>query len=247
MTMSPPTVTLNQRRVRFEEVTPAHEYAAFFASSIESLVAPFGLPIFEGYDDLDDLRLAFFTLKSGTTVTLGEYLHSPEPGTSLYVDSALQNIPQIVFDSCQQLQISRQDIIWFHPDFQEQIDQLYAEHGEIKEQLNSFAVKDLPPQIHHEPIDCFQYSLKIYTQQEFPRYWAMLQHNLGLAYFDRSQENLTKGKLKECQEDLEQAIQGFNNSLKIYTQDKFPEKWQINQEDLEKAQQSLDSLHHPVL
>jgi hypothetical protein len=38
--------------VRFEEVSPANQDAAFLAVSIESLVAPLGLPIYEGYDDL---------------------------------------------------------------------------------------------------------------------------------------------------------------------------------------------------
>jgi hypothetical protein len=54
------------RRVRFEEVTPTHEYAAFFNVSIAPLVAHLGLPIFDGYDDLDDLQLAFLTLISRT-------------------------------------------------------------------------------------------------------------------------------------------------------------------------------------
>jgi hypothetical protein len=45
------------RRVRFEEV---NEYAAFLDCSI----SPLGLPIFDGYDDLDDLRLAFFTIEN---------------------------------------------------------------------------------------------------------------------------------------------------------------------------------------
>jgi hypothetical protein len=58
-----------------------------------------------------------FTLISGETVTLGEYLNSPQPGTSLYVDSAMQNIPQIFFESCQQLQVSRKEVVWFHPDW----------------------------------------------------------------------------------------------------------------------------------
>jgi hypothetical protein len=86
--MSQSTATTNQQRVRFEEVTPAHEYAAFFSVSIESLVAHLNLPIFAGYDDLDNLQLAFLTLKSGQTVTLGQYFNSPQPGTSLYIDSA---------------------------------------------------------------------------------------------------------------------------------------------------------------
>jgi hypothetical protein len=39
--MSQPVATI-QQRIRFEEVTPAHEYTAFIAVSIEQLVAHFG-------------------------------------------------------------------------------------------------------------------------------------------------------------------------------------------------------------
>jgi hypothetical protein len=45
--------------VRFEEVSPAHQDAAFLAVSIESLFAPLGLPLYDGYDDLDEMRLTF--------------------------------------------------------------------------------------------------------------------------------------------------------------------------------------------
>jgi hypothetical protein len=145
------------RCVRFEEVTPAHEYATFFSVSIAPLVAHLGLPIFDAYDDLDDLQLAFLTLSSGETVTLGEYAG--------------------------------------------------------------------------EPIDCFYHALEIYTRPKLPEYWAMLQHNLGLAYFDR-----IKGARWE---NLQKSIQYFNKSLEVFTQETFPKKWQINQEDLSQSLEAL--------
>ena len=59
----------------------------------------------------------------------------------------------------------------------------------------------------------------------------MLQHNLGLAYFDRS-----KG---ERWENLQKSIECFNKSLKVFTQDNFLAKWQINQEDLSQSLKAL--------
>jgi hypothetical protein len=118
--------------VRFEEVSPANQDVAFLAVSIESLVVPLDLPIYDGYDGLDELQLTFLTLPSGETVTLASYLNSPLPGTSIHVDSAMQNIPQVVFESCQQLKVSREEALWFHPDWQEEIDRLYTEHGDIE-------------------------------------------------------------------------------------------------------------------
>jgi hypothetical protein len=215
------------RRVRFEEVTPAHEYAAFFNVSIAPLVAHLGLPIFDGYDDLDDLQLAFLTLPSGETVTLGEY--AGMPGTSLYIEVTMQSIPQIIFDSCQQLRVSRQELEWVHVDWQVEFDRLYAE-GKI-EVIDRSSIVESSQSKDREPIDCFFHALEIYTRPKLPEHWAMLQHNLGLAYFDRN-----KG---ERWDNLQKSIECYHNSLEVFTQNKFPKKWQINQEDLSQSQEAL--------
>jgi uncharacterized protein YjbI with pentapeptide repeats len=226
--------------VRFEEVSPANQDAAFLAVSIEQLVAHLGLPLYEGYDDLDEMRLTFLTLPSGETVTVGEYLNCPQPGTSIYVDAAMQNIPQIVFDSCLQLQVAREEVIWFHPDWQDEIDRLYVEHGLIERRPELSQPEELTEQIQYEPIDCFNHALRIYTREYVPAtYWAMLQHNLGLAYQNRIQGN--RGR------NLEQSIECFNNSLEIYTQDDFPEKWKINQHDLMESQRLIKSFVEETL
>jgi hypothetical protein len=220
--------------VRFEEVSPANQDAAFIAVSIEQLVAHLGLPIYEGYDDLDEMRLTFLTLPSGQTVTVGEYLNCPQPGTSIYVDTAMQNIPQIVFDSCLQLQVSREEVIWFHPDWQVEIDQLYADNGDIEKRPELSQLEEIQRQ-QYEPIDCFNHALKIYPREYVPAtYWAMLQHNLGLAYFNRNQG--------DRRENLERSIECFNKSLEVFTQYEFPEKWGINQEDLVKSQRSIKQM-----
>jgi Pentapeptide repeats (8 copies) len=219
------------RRVRFEEVTPAHEYAAFFNVSIAPLVAHLGLPIFDGYDDLDDLQLAFLTLPSGETVTLGEY--AGMPGTSLYIEVTMQSIPQIIFDSCQQLRVSRQELEWVHPDYQVEFDRFSAEYGEI-EGIDRTSTAVLAQSEDREPIDCFYHALEIYTRPKLPEHWAMLQHNLGLAYFDR-----IKG---ERRDNLQKSIECFNKSLEIFTQNEFPEKWWINQEDLAKSQRLIKQI-----
>ncbi|WP_373540883.1 hypothetical protein [Chamaesiphon sp.] len=225
------------RRVRFEEVTPAHEYAAFFNVSIAPLVAHLGLPVFDGYDDLDDLQLAFLTLPSGETVTLSEYAGAP--GTSLSVEVAMQNIPQIIFDSCQQLRVSRQELEWVNSDWQVEVEGLYAKHVEIQGIERLSTVEEFPQSNEYEPIDCFYYALEIYTKEKLPEYWAMLQHNLGLAYFDR-----IKG---ERLENLQKSIECYHNSLEVFTRDKFPEKWQINQEDLSQSLKALKVEEHNLI
>ena len=160
---------------------------------------------------------------------LGEYAGAP--GTSLYIEVAMQHIPQIIFDSCQQLRVSRQEIEWVHPDWQVEFERLSAEHGEI-EGIDRSCLTELLQSNEREPIDCFYHALEIYKRPKFPEHWAMLQHNLGLAYFER-----IKG---ERGENLQKSIECYKKSLEVFTQDKFLEKWQINQEDLSQSKEALE-------
>ncbi len=235
------------QRVRFEEVTPANTPVACFEDKLQPLAARLQLPIFDGYDDLDEMQFTFLSLPSGHTVTLQEYEHSPSSGVDLHIDSGLSNISEVIFEACQSLAIPRSKVMWFHPDFEAEIDRLYTEHGEIQETLKT---ETLPQNIEYDSIatitpsaiDCFNYALQIYSRQQFPDYWAMLQHNLGLAYFQRSQG--------DRQDNLEKSIECFHKSLEIYTQHEYPTKWQINQDDLQESLQALEetkeSLDPPV-
>ena len=222
------------QRVRFEEVTPAIEYAAFFDASIDSLVAHLNLPIYAAYDDLDDLRFVYLTLPSDETVTLGAYLNTPEQGTFLYIDSRMQNIPQIVFEACQQLQLSRQEVEWFHPDYEAEIDGLYLKHNNLPKQSKPSQDQSLPHRDRSETIDVFHHALTIYTRQKFPEYWAMLQHNLGLAYFHRVEG--------DRQKNLECSIECYYNALVVHTQEEFSDKWAIDLQDLKEAERSIELL-----
>jgi tetratricopeptide (TPR) repeat protein len=232
---------IKKQRVRFEEVTPANTPVAFLEARLKPLAAWLQIPIFDGYDDLDEMQFTFLHLPSGHTVTVQEYEHSPRPGVNLYIDNGISNISEVIFAACQRLEIPRSKVIWFHPDFQAEIDRLYTEYGEIPETQKA----DTAPQnIAYEPIatpsaiDCFNYALQIYNRQQFPEYWAMLQHNLGLAYFQCNQG--------DRQENLQRSVECFNKSLEVYTQQEFPAKWQINQDDLTAAQQSLQEIiDHP--
>jgi hypothetical protein len=235
--MTNPTTNKSQR-VRFEEVTPTNEIVVYFNAQLSSLLAGTGLPIFSGYDDLDNIQFAYITLPSGNTVVLGQYGNAPEIGVDLYVDfnpknnlsTIAANIPALVVETLRYLAIPRETAVWFHPDYEQEIDRLYPEHGEI-EPIDRLELASLPPNEEREPIDCFYYALEIYTRDKLPEYWAMLQHNLGLAYFDR-----IKG---ERWDNLEKSIECYHKSLEVFTQDKFPVKWQINQEDLIQSQETL--------
>jgi Pentapeptide repeats (8 copies) len=242
--MTNPTTNKSQR-VRFEEVTPTNEIVAYFSAQLPSLLAGTELPIFPGYDDLDYIQFAYITLPSGNTVVLGQYENAPEIGVDLYVElereahqqggrrhssNAIFNIAILVVETLRYLAIPRATAIWFHPDYETEIERLYAEQDGI-ESIARYALA--PPSsrnIVHEPIDCFYYALEIYTRPKFPEHWAMLQHNLGLAYYNRRKWERWK--------NLQDSIECFNNSLEVFDRDKYPQKWQINQEDLKQSQEA---------
>jgi uncharacterized protein YjbI with pentapeptide repeats len=123
---------------------------------------------------------------------------------------------------------------------------LYAEHGGIRQSRRyanekrpeSSQLEELTQLQQYEPIDCFNHALRIYTKEYVPAtYWAMLQHNLGLAYFNRNQG--------DRRENLERSIECFKKSLEIFTQNEFPDKWKINHEDLAICERSLALLPKP--
>jgi hypothetical protein len=234
--MTNPTANKSQR-VRFEEVTPTNEIVAYFNAQLPSLIAGTGLPIFPGYDDLDYIQFAYITLPSGNTVVLGQYENAPEIGIDLYVEldknnsTAIPiNIAALVIETLRYLAIPKATAIWFHPDYETEIERLYAKDVEF-ESIPKIPTEELALSTEYEPIDCFYHALEIYTRPKFPEHWAMLQHNLGLAYFDR-----IKGLRRE---NLQKSIECYDNSLEVFTKEKFPEKWQINQEDLSHSQKAL--------
>jgi hypothetical protein len=234
--MTNPTTT-KSLRVRFEEVTPTNEIVVYFDARLPELLAGTGLPIFPGYDDLDSIQFAYITLPSGNTVVLGQYGNAPEIGVDLYVEldrkhnsTAIFNIPALVVETLRYLAIPRATAVWFHPDYETEIEDLYSQDGEL-ESIPKIPTAESILGNEYEPIDCFYYALEIYTRPKFPEHWAMLQHNLGLAYFDR-----TKG---ERWDNLQKSIECYHKSLEVFTKDKFQKRWQINQEDLSQSQETL--------
>jgi uncharacterized protein YjbI with pentapeptide repeats len=237
--MTNPTPTASQR-VRFEEITPTNEIVAYFNTQLSDLVAARKLPILQGYDDLDNLLFSFVTLPSGNTVVLGQYENGPETGVDLYVDfnpkqnpnTTADKIPDLVIETCQYLAIPRSIAIWLHPDYEVAIDKSYPSEEEIAKrsellQSRKILIDGESAPLDREPIECFYYALEIYSRERIPEYWAMLQHNLGLAYYHRDRG--------ERWRNLQESIACFNRSLEVFTQDEFPKKWQMSREDLGRS------------
>jgi Pentapeptide repeats (8 copies) len=216
-----------EQRVKFEEVTPNNMVVAFFEVSLFELISHLNLPIYAGYNELDVMRFTFLTLPSGKTVNLAEFEYEGRIGVDLYVDYKQEKdtIPLSIYESCQLLGKPRDQVTWLHDNFQEAVDQIFAENGDIQEIEKTTGLES--QQVIYNPIACFQHSLRIYDRAEFPEYWAMLQYNLGTAYY----QAFTSGDGDRGQ-NLKLAINHYLQSEEIYTQYKFPERWKISQDTL---------------
>lgn len=221
----------NSKLVKFEEVTPTLLRVAYFDGHLPELISHLNLPIYGAYDGLDEMVFAFLTLPSGRTVTLGEYANSPRIGVDLYVDSKMDSIPTTIHESCQQIRISKSQVVWFRDKFQAEIDQLFAEGGSIQEIKKA----NKNQEVIYNPIACFQHALRIYDRAQFPEYWAMLQYNLGTAY-----HQAFKSGDGDRGQNLQLSLNCYYQSEEIYTQDQYPERWQISQETL-KSIKTLQS------
>jgi CHAT domain-containing protein len=76
-------------------------------------------------------------------------------------------------------------------------------------------------------IENYNQALKVYTPNDLPTDWAMIQINLASSYVNR-----IKG---DKVENIEQAIEHFNYALDVYTPKYFPVDWATTQNNLAAA------------
>ena len=74
----------------------------------------------------------------------------------------------------------------------------------------------------------YQEALKVYTLDNFPMDYAMIQNNLGNTY-------RSLAKVKDRVVNCEKAIQAFHEALKVYTPEDFPMNYAITQNNLGTA------------
>ncbi|KAF5424381.1 MAG: hypothetical protein C5S44_01645, partial [Candidatus Methanocomedens sp.] len=81
-------------------------------------------------------------------------------------------------------------------------------------------------------IQCYKVTLRIRTETEFPRDWAITQNNLGLAYSD-----LPTG---DCGDNLENAIQCYEAASRVFNETDYPYQSAVLKENLKRAQNRLN-------
>ncbi len=80
-------------------------------------------------------------------------------------------------------------------------------------------------------IERFEAALRVYTEHDHPRQWAMTQTNLGAAYADLSAGD--RG------DNLRRAIECFEAALRVYTESDLPRDWAMTQRNLGTAYADL--------
>jgi tetratricopeptide (TPR) repeat protein len=73
-------------------------------------------------------------------------------------------------------------------------------------------------------IACYDAALRVYTEQEFPPDWAVVQNNLGIAWSSLPTGDRTA--------NLKQAIACYEAALRVYSEEEFPQKWAKLQNNL---------------
>lgn len=80
----------------------------------------------------------------------------------------------------------------------------------------------------NQAIKCYEKSLIVRKQETYPKQWADVQQNLGVAYYRRGMLGHS-----ESAEDIEKAIECNNNALKVYKDaNKYPSQWAESQHNL---------------
>jgi tetratricopeptide (TPR) repeat protein len=82
-----------------------------------------------------------------------------------------------------------------------------------------------------EAIACYRLIESVYTEADFPRYWALTQTNLGFAY-----SNLPTG---DRVENLREAICYCTAALRVFNVTDFPQHWALTQANLALAHLGL--------
>jgi tetratricopeptide (TPR) repeat protein len=84
-------------------------------------------------------------------------------------------------------------------------------------------------------IDCYQQALQVRTRSALPQDWALTQNNLGTAYQNRILGDSPEERLRQRAENLELAIDCFQQALQVRTQQALPRDWANTQNNLGEA------------
>ena len=86
----------------------------------------------------------------------------------------------------------------------------------------------------NEAKSAYNAALEIYTKEEFPEAWALINNNLGVVLQELSNDSKTEAIAR-----LNEAESAYNAALEIYTKEEFPKAWALTQSNLGTVFQEL--------
>ena len=101
--------------------------------------------------------------------------------------------------------------------------------GDIYRELSQYRDKK---DNSNKAIKAYETALEVYTLEEFPEDYAMIQNNLGNAYN-------TLADVEDKGENCSRAIDAYEEALKVYTLERFPMDYAMTQNNLGSAYQKL--------
>ncbi|MEM3846020.1 MAG: tetratricopeptide repeat protein, partial [Candidatus Parvarchaeota archaeon] len=87
----------------------------------------------------------------------------------------------------------------------------------------------------HKAIASYNEALKVYTLEQYPKYYADTQNNIGTAYRGLSH-------IEDMKDNLHKAIASYNEALKIYTFEQYPLYYAMTQNNIGIAYSDLSHI-----
>jgi hypothetical protein len=101
--------------VELSDVTSATMPIAVLSKEPDELIKQGSIQFSEGFDDLDYVTFAAFSLPSGSPIALVRHHNAPSPGIEVCVVPSNISIIATLKEVLEALQFSTEDFSWIHP------------------------------------------------------------------------------------------------------------------------------------
>jgi hypothetical protein len=106
--------------VELSDVTSATMPVAVLSKEPDELTKQVSIQFSEGFDDLDYVTFAAFSLPSGSPVALVRHQNSPKPGIEVCVMSSNSDVNGTLKEVLRTLKLSPKTFSWIHPAYEKE-------------------------------------------------------------------------------------------------------------------------------
>lgn len=104
--------------IELSDVTSATMPVAVLSKEPDELTKQVSIQFSEGFDDLDYVAFAAFSLPSGSSITLVRHQNSPNPGIEVCVVPSNTSIIATLKEVLEALKLSDETFSWIHPAYE---------------------------------------------------------------------------------------------------------------------------------